>query len=140
LEIRVAPQSVRQKVTIADAGFGLSQALPLIVSEARLNGGSLVAYQPEVHLHPFAQSRLADLFSASVARQNQVFIESHSPDLVLRIQILISEGRLKPDDVAVFCFENKKGRPAITRVNFDRAAKPSIQWPAGFLDTSLSLA
>lgn len=140
LEIRVAPHSVRQKVTIADAGFGLSQALPLIVSEARLNSGSLIAYQPEVHLHPFAQSRLADLFAASVGRQNQVFVESHSPDLVLRLQILIAEGMLRPSDVAVFCFENKKGRPAITRIEFDKAAKPNVQWPAGFLDTSLVLA
>lgn len=140
LEIRVAPHATRQKVTIADAGFGLSQVLPLIASDARLEKGSFIAYQPEVHLHPYAQSRLADLFAASVGRGNQLFVESHSPDLILRLQLLILRGELKPDDVAVFCFERASGKNSVRRVAFDEGAAPNQPWPAGFLDTSLQTA
>lgn len=139
-EIRVSPNNKRQTVTIADAGFGLSQVLPLIVYEARLNGGYLVGYQPELHLHPRAQSRLADIFVKSVERNNQVFIETHSPDLIMRLQLLIVQKKIRADDVSVFCFENAAGRSRIERIGFDDAGIPSRSWPEGFLDTSLTLA
>lgn len=138
--LRVSPSNKRQKVTIADVGFGMSQALPLVVQDARLSGGVLIAYQPEVHLHPLAQSRLADIFVNSISRGNQVFVETHSPDLILRLQLLISEGKIKPSDVSVFCFENSGGASRIDIVNFGNSGSPSIKWPSGFLDTSVSIA
>ncbi len=140
IEIRVSPTMRRQRVTIADAGFGLSQALPLLVYDARLDNGALIAYQPEVHLHPFAQSRLADIFAQSIARGNQVFVETHSQDLVLRLQLLLAKRELSPDDVRVFCVESKQGRSEITAVDFNAKGAPQIPWPAGFLDTSLKVA
>ena len=140
VSLRVSPSNKRQKVSIADVGFGLSQVLPLVVKDARLNKGALIAYQPEVHLHPRAQSRLADIFVDSLARGNQVFVETHSPDLVLRLQLLISTGKLAAKDLSVFCFENSGGASKIEIVNFADSGAPSMRWPAGFLDTSLSLA
>lgn len=140
ISLKVSPSNKRQKVTIADVGFGLSQVLPLVVKDARLKGGALIAYQPEVHLHPRAQSRLADLFVESVGRGNQVFVETHSPDLILRLQLLISSGKISATDVSVFCFENSGGASHIDIVNFGDNGAPTMKWPAGFLDTSLSLA
>jgi predicted ATPase len=140
VEIRVAPTSSRQKVTIADAGFGLSQFLPLAVYDARLSEGTLIAYQPEVHLHPFAQSRLADVFVDSLSRGNQIFVETHSVDLILRLQAKIAEGSVKPEDVCVLCFENNGGKSEVYQMEFDDSGKPSKPWPDGFLDTSLKLA
>lgn len=140
VEIRVAPSLKRQKVTIADAGFGLSQVLPLVAYDARLTNGSLVAYQPELHLHPKAQSRLADIFANSVARGNQLFVETHSPDLILRLQLLMALKKLNPDDVAVFCFEQTKGKSQISAIKFGQNGVPNRSWPKGFLDTSLDIA
>jgi predicted ATPase len=140
VEISVAPRLKRHAVSIADVGFGLSQVLPLVAYDANLVSGYLVAYQPEVHLHPFAQSRLADLFAASVRRGNQVFVETHSPDLILRLQALVAGQVIAPDDVRVFCLSNAKGESKFVSVVFDQHGSPAIPWPAGFLDTSLSLA
>jgi len=139
-EITVAPKLKRQSVTIADVGFGLSQVLPLAAYDARLEKGYLVAYQPEVHLHPFAQSRLADLFAKSVERGNQVFVETHSPELILRLQAKVVAKELAPSHVRVFCLSNEKGTTQIISVNFDQKGAPEIPWPTGFLDTSLALA
>jgi hypothetical protein len=139
-EIVVSPTIRRHRVTIADAGFGLSQALPLAAYDARLSDGFFIAYQPEVHLHPFAQSRLADIFVKSVARNNQVFVETHSPDLILRLQAKVTSGELPADQVRVFCVANIKGRSRITAVELGKSGSPSIPWPPGFLDTSLTLA
>lgn len=140
IEIRVAPTSSRQKVTIADAGFGLSQFLPLAVYDARLSSGTLIAYQPEVHLHPFAQSRLADIFVESANRGNQLFVETHSIDLILRLQTKIALGELDPNDITVLCFENNNGKSAVSPMTFTDAGAPLRSWPKGFLDTSLGLA
>ncbi len=140
IEIRVAPTSSRQKVTIADAGFGLSQFLPLAVYDARLSSGTLIAYQPEVHLHPFAQSRLADIFVDSANRGNQLFVETHSVDLILRLQTKIALGELDASDVSVLCFENNNGKSAVSAMSFTDSGAPSRSWPKGFLDTSLGLA
>jgi hypothetical protein len=140
VEITVAPELKRQSVTIADVGFGLSQVLPLAAYDARLEQGYLVAYQPEVHLHPFAQSRLADLFTKSVERGNQVFVETHSPDLILRLQAKVVANDLAPSHVRVFCLSNDRGTTRITSISFDDKGSPEIPWPKGFLDTSLVLA
>lgn len=140
IEIRVAPTSSRQKVTIADAGFGLSQFLPLAVYDARLSSGTLIAYQPEVHLHPFAQSRLADIFVASANRGNQLFVETHSIDLILRLQTKIALGEIDPKEVTVLCFENINGKSMVSPMTFTENGSPSRSWPKGFLDTSLGLA
>jgi AAA ATPase domain len=140
IEIRVAPTSSRQKVTIADAGFGLSQFLPLAVYDARLSSGTLIAYQPEVHLHPFAQSRLADIFVDSASRGNQLFVETHSIDLILRLQTKIARSEVDPRDVSVLCFENNNGKSEVSVMSFTETGAPSKSWPTGFLDTSLGLA
>ncbi len=139
-EVRVATSGKRQQVSLADVGFGVSQVLPLVTREASLGDGTLIAYQPEVHLHPYAQSRLADLFAASLTQGNDVFIETHSPDLVLRLQYLVSSGRLSASDVRVFCVEAGASGSMITPVRFSEAGVPQPRWPRGFLDTSLNLA
>jgi hypothetical protein len=139
-EIKVAPTTKRHAVTIADVGFGVSQVLPLAVSEARLDGGYLIAYQPELHLHPYAQARLADIFIRSAARGNQIFVETHSVDLVLRLQALIAKQEIAGSDVQVLCVENHDGKSTLSPVTFDEGGRPTMTWPKGFLDTSLNLA
>lgn len=140
VQLRIAPRTKRQKLTIADVGFGASQVLPLVVKDARLSDGVMIAYQPEVHLHPYAQSRLADVLVDSVRRGNQAFIETHSQDLILRLQLLISTGAIAPSDVAVFCFENTTHGSSVKTVEFIEGGVPKDGWPKGFLDTSIDLA
>lgn len=139
-EIRVASKSARSQVTIADVGFGVSQVLPLITSEASLSEGNLIAYQPEVHLHPFAQSRLGDIFINSIQRGNRVFVETHSIPLVLRLQTLIAKGEVAPDRVKVYCVECDGDSSRVRGIKFDEKGSPKIKWPSGFLDTNLLLA
>jgi predicted ATPase len=52
-------------INLHDMGFGASQILPIIVQCLAATAGSLVIIeQPELHLHPQVQARLADLFIA----------------------------------------------------------------------------
>jgi predicted ATPase len=140
VEVRVAAQRARQMLTIADVGYGVSQVLPLVSQDASLQNGHLMAYQPEMHLHPRAQSRLADLFVESTKRGNTIFVETHSPDLILRLQALVAVGAVRAEDVRVFCVEHDGAESMVTPLTFDRRGVPSPRWPRGFLDTSLDLA
>lgn len=138
-EIRVSPRKKTEAATLADVGYGVSQILPLLSHDAQLASGNLVAYQPEAHLHPLAQSRLADVFVASAARGNKVYVETHSEHLVLRLQALVAAG-LDPDKVRVFCVEHDGKQSVVTTMTFDKHGIPKARWPKGFLDTGLDLA
>jgi energy-coupling factor transporter ATP-binding protein EcfA2 len=140
VEIRIAAANSRHEVTINDVGYGVSQILPLLVAEAEATNQSIIAYQPEAHLHPFAQSRLADVFVTSVGRGNRYFVETHSEHLVMRLQTLVAEGRIAADKVRVFCVERAGNESKIRTMRFHSDGRPVDPWPKGFLDTSLTLA
>lgn len=139
-EVRVMVNQKRQAVPLADVGYGVSQVLPLLAHDAQLSEGNLLVYQPEAHLHPLAQSRLADVFVASVKRGNRVYVETHSEHLVLRLQSLIAGREIEPDRVRVFCVEHDGRRSTVTTMAFDERGIPKERWPKGFLDTGLNLA
>lgn len=138
-EIRVSPRRKSETATLADVGYGVSQILPLLSHDAQLSKGNLVAYQPEAHLHPLAQSRLADVFVASAGRGNKVYVETHSEHLVMRLQTLVAAG-LDPARVRVFCVEHDGKQSVVTTMAFDKQGIPTARWPKGFLDTGLELA
>ena len=49
-------------ITLSDVGFGVSQILPLIIEGVASREGSIIcAEQPELHLHPRLQAKLAEL-------------------------------------------------------------------------------
>ncbi|MFM7922421.1 MAG: AAA family ATPase, partial [Planctomycetaceae bacterium] len=52
-------------VAPADVGFGISQLLPILVEGRVAERQTLCVEQPEIHLHPRLQARLADFFIQS---------------------------------------------------------------------------
>lgn len=47
---------------LPDVGFGISQVLPVLVQCFYAQSGSIILMeQPEIHLHPMAQSELAEV-------------------------------------------------------------------------------
>jgi predicted ATPase len=117
-EVRVRTKGSSKDVDLTDVGFGISQVLPVVVESFYAEPHSTVIIeQPELHLHPRVQSELADLFIAAVhARENnqdrniQFVIESHSEHFLQRLQRRIAEGRIKPEEVALyFCEPSPQG-------------------------------
>ena len=96
------------KRNLIDVGYGVSQALPMLVELFRPDGASmLLLQQPEVHLHPRAQAELGSLFCATVSSGHQLIVETHSDYILDRILLDIRDKRtdLKPDDVSILYFE-----------------------------------
>jgi predicted ATPase len=143
-EVKVRVQSRGQEVALTDVGFGVSQVLPVVVQAFYAPPYSTVLIeQPELHLHPAAQSALADLFidaitarEDAVPRSVQLLVESHSEHLLRRLQRRIAEQRVDPDQVALyFCRQTLTGA-RIERLDVDLFGDIH-NWPPNFFGDEL---
>jgi len=92
IEFKLQSPESENKYYLADSGFGYSQIMPVLVSGLLTKkDGTLVVEQPELHLHPALQVRLASFFLAMVQSGRQVLIETHSEHLVNALRVLIAE-------------------------------------------------
>ncbi len=92
-ELESAPGS-KTRVTIADVGFGVSQLLPVIVSGLRARRDTtLIFEQPEIHLHPKLQAKLADFFICLIELGKRVIVETHSEHLINMLRLRIAEDK-----------------------------------------------
>ncbi|RKI09910.1 DUF3696 domain-containing protein [Corallococcus sp. AB030] len=126
-------------VRLPDVGFGVSQVMPVLLQCFYTEPGSTLLFeQPELHLHPKAQSELADVFIDAIhasedgqPRNTQLIIESHSEHILRRIQRRIAEGRLLPEETAIyFCSPGPEGS-RIEKLKLDEFGN-IINWPKDF--------
>ncbi|TDD56364.1 hypothetical protein E1263_25330 [Kribbella antibiotica] len=118
---------------LADVGFGVSQVLPILATLATAPPRSTVLIeQPELHLHPDAQGRLADeLILLSRERNSSLIMESHSEHIMLRLQRRVAEGNLDPTDLAIYIVDDG----LISKVRVDRYGRlDSESMPDGFFE------
>lgn len=110
-----------RKVSLTDVGFGLSQVLPVITLLHMVPENSIVLLeQPELHLHPSAQANLADVIIDVVqTRKIQVIFESHSEQLLLRLQRRIAEEKIKAEDVKLYFCDIIKGKSELKPLEMD---------------------
>lgn len=137
LSIDVVPPGLRQAVSLGSVGVGVSQVLPIIVQCLVAGPGALVVLeQPELHLHPAAQQRLADFLLACTEWGQSILVESHSEYLVLRLRRRIAEDHsdsLRSQVAILFAERDPNGA-----TNYkDVALTPTggvVEWPEGFFD------
>lgn len=128
-------------VTPADVGFGISQVLPIVVEMLAGRNRIVCVEQPETHIHPRLQARLADLLIESAdrtGRGNQLIVETHSEHLLLRLQRRIREGAVDANAVSVLYVDQVEGEPAtVQRLRMDEDGDFIDEWPSGFFDDRL---
>ena len=122
---------------LVDVGFGVSQVLPIVALLFSAPPGSIVLLeQPELHLHPNAQSLLADLLlHVAETRNLQLIVESHSEHVLRRLQARIAEGKSKfanPENIKMYFCEPGEGGSNISEVELDRFGQIA-NWPEKFL-------
>lgn len=137
--IKPARGGAHDVVNIADVGFGVSQVLPVVVALHAAQPGQLVFIeQPELHLHPRAQGRMATLLADAAKRGVRVVAETHSQELLLGVQTLVAEGKLDPALVKLHWFERgPDGCSSIINADLDESGAFG-DWPVDFADVSLT--
>ena len=88
---------------VIDVGFGVSQVLPILVEGIYMPPEqTLLLEQPEIHLHPKMQMKIAD-FLLSLAMQNkQIIVETHSDHFINRLVRRCMEDRKFHEKVQIF--------------------------------------
>ncbi len=128
--------------SLADTGFGYSQVLPILVRGLLARPGSLlIVEQPELHLHPALQIRLAQFFLAMSYSGKRVIIETHSEHIVNALRTLAAEfidtdisGRLK-----IFFIDGETFPPILHDLSvLPNGTVPA--WPKEFFGESISLS
>ena len=129
----------RVNVALPDVGFGISQLLPFIVQSLVSEKRIISIEQPEVHVHPRLQADLGDLLAEAIKepRQNQFIIETHSEHLILRLQRLIFEKRIQPEDVSVIYVSRGPEGAKAERLRLDEEGDFIDEWPDGFFPERL---
>lgn len=96
---------------LRDVGIGVSQVLPVLtLAYFAPKNATILLEEPEIHLHPLAQSVLAEMFvEVSKQRSVQFIIETHSEHLFRRMQTLIAKELTSTNDCKMYFVEREKG-------------------------------
>lgn len=123
---------------LKDVGVGVSQVLPVVVAALFAKPGHIVILEePESHLHPLAQSVLADLMVNEACERNvQFIVESHSEHLFRRMQTLIAGEDVKPEDAAMYFVEREGKTAQLLTLRIDDFGRV-LNWPEGFFGDAL---
>lgn len=140
-EMRLIDTRRKERVNVAlpDVGFGISQLLPFVVQSLVSEKQIISIEQPEVHVHPRLQADLGDLLAEAIKkpRQNQFVVETHSEHLILRLQRLVYEKRIKPEDISVIYVSRSPDGAKAQRLHLDEEGDFVDEWPDGFFPERL---
>lgn len=101
-----------EALSVDNVGYGVSQALPVIVELfARSQNTWFTIQQPEIHLHPRAQTALGDvLYELNILENKKFAIETHSEFTIdgFRLHFKGKKTERRPNAQIAF-FERKRG-------------------------------
>jgi len=142
MQVGRLPHAVRggawDLVNLADVGFGVSQTLPVLVALRASRKGQLVYLeQPEIHLHPRAQTALAEVIAEAAKTGSRIVVETHSNLLLLGLQTVVREGRLPAESVKLHWFRRgPDGSTEISSADLDKEGRFG-NWPEDFAEVLL---
>ena len=129
-----------------ELGFGNQQFLPILLSICTKSKGLFLIEEPESHLHPCLQSKLADFFidALSIEKNSQFIIETHSEYFIRKLQYLIAKGQIDKEMVALYYVHNAEKVPSgcsqIQRMEIRDDGIIKQEFGSGFFDESAHLA
>ncbi len=147
---------------IADVGFGYSQILPIVTklwyiteNHKRIHNFDEFGFylsttsatvntlmeQPELHLHPAYQAKIADAFITTLrkmkekGKETNLIVETHSETIINRIGRRIRERKIDPSEVNVVIFNKQlqESHTTVEEYSFNENGQLK-NWPFGFFD------
>jgi predicted ATPase len=147
LEVKQLGHSTRYEIVVhrdgvaanlRDVGIGISQVLPVIVLAYFVpSGATILLEEPEIHLHPLAQSVLAELFvEVSNKRGVQFIVETHSEHLFRRLQTLVAKEQLSVKKCRLYFVEREGADAVLKNLELDQYGRVK-EWPPNFFGNAL---
>ncbi len=89
-----------------NVGFGLTYVLPVIVLILKSKPDDLIIIEnPESHLHPAGQSKIAELCAIACANGVQIIIETHSDHFLNGVRVATKQEKIKPSQFQIYYFK-----------------------------------
>jgi predicted ATPase len=140
-EILVKTNTHSTWTPLSNVGSGVGQLLPILVADLQSlpvshnpfatdavnevnemyqnNQSTFLMEEPETHLHPSVQSKLAAYMIENVQKTDKNYvIETHSEYFLNRTRLAIVKGELKPSDLKVYFLENAADDTSVYEVQF----------------------
>lgn len=90
-------------IDLVNEGFGINQSIYMLIKLLKKSTSLAFIEEPEIHLHPSAQNKLVDVFSEIIQKENkQIFLTTHSENIVSSVLNKIAKGELSTDDVQFY--------------------------------------
>lgn len=141
-ELKITTDIRNMEQDLTHVGVGVSQILPILVMCFLAGkGDSIILEQPELHLHPKVQTRLADFFVSINALGKQCILETHSEYLINRLRYLVAktdEDKIA-DDTIIYFVEKEDGHSVYRPITINKYGVID-DWPKGFFDESEDIA
>ena len=123
---------------LTHVGVGVSQVLPILVMCLLAKPDTVMLIeQPELHLHPKVQTRLADFFLSMSMLGKQCIIETHSEYIVNRLRFRAAAAHA--DSISslmkIYFVDKEDGASVFRSVEVNRFGAIT-DWPDGFFDQS----
>lgn len=135
-ELQVQTEGLAKYHDLTNVGVGVSQVLPIVVACLLAPRNSVIVLeQPELHLHPKVQLRLADFLIAITRTSKQFIVETHSEYLIYRIRrrIAEAESQKESDLVSLYFVEREAGVTGVRKVGINQFGA-FADWPKDFFD------
>lgn len=136
LDISYAGQRMESPTfTPINVGFGIPYVLPLLIELLTSSEKGLLIFEnPESHLHPRGQSRIAELIARTANRGTQIICESHSDHIINGIRVAVKNGVVQNEKVSVVYFEKDENQNSkANEITMDTNGTLS-DFPNGLLD------
>ncbi len=124
----------KKPYNILYVGYGVSQILPILVGILGEGEGEYYAIQqPEVHLHPKAQSAFGDLIYYLSSKEDKKFlIETHSDFIIDRFRLALKKSDIKNIKAQVLYFTREQNLNKVYPIEILQNGKYSKNQPKKF--------
>ena len=138
-ELTVQISGTQRSHDLTHVGVGVSQVLPILVASLLSKPDTtLIFEQPELHLHPKVQTRLADFFLSITQLGKQCVLETHSEHLINRIRFRVAAAVVDNpwmEAVKMYFVERPSAESTFQEVRINEYGA-IVDWPEGFFDQS----
>jgi predicted ATPase len=137
-QLQVKTEGLDRYHDLTNVGVGVSQVLPIIVMALLADSPSMLIFeQPELHLHPKVQARLADFFLSVSLIGKQCLLETHSEYLIDRFRHRVANavGDSLVETLKIYFTEREGGTTKCREVPVSQYGAIS-DWPKDFFEQS----
>ncbi len=146
-EILVKEPNADRHINLVDIGFGYTEVLPLMAilwstccRNTNRTTSLLAIEQPELHLHPAHQVKLAHVIagawkaSRDANREVKIMVETHSEGIVNGLGDLIEKKLLRAEDVQLVIFDqdHETRQTQVRLAGYTDEGALNDDWPFGF--------